>query len=157
VHVSEAKVTGGSTGESVLLTRLRRGGLRWVRSSAHYEETVAFYRDLVGLPVVDSFASSYGEDGTIFGLPDYHVHMEVVRAHDADTPPGRFDQLVFYLPDPNAVSAATAALRHHGHRPDDEAHPYWAANGALVFLDPDGRGVVYAPWVYGRMPDPATH
>jgi hypothetical protein len=25
----------------------------------------------------------------------------------------------------------------------------------MVFHDPDGRGVVYAPWVFGRQPDPA--
>jgi catechol 2,3-dioxygenase-like lactoylglutathione lyase family enzyme len=150
------RTTGELAGTSALLIHLRYGALRWVRSSTHYEETVAFYRDLVGLPVVDSFASSYGEDGTIFGLPDYGVHMEVVRAHQAERPPDRFDQLVFYLPDHDAVAAATTALRDHGRRPDEAAHAYWAANGALVFLDPDGRGVVYAPWVYGRAPDPAT-
>ena len=26
--------------------------------------------------------------------------------------------------------------------------------GAVVYLDPDGRGVVYAPWIFGRDPDP---
>jgi hypothetical protein len=24
----------------------------------------------------------------------------------------------------------------------------------VVFLDPDGRGVVYAPWIFGTQPDP---
>jgi catechol 2,3-dioxygenase-like lactoylglutathione lyase family enzyme len=150
------RTTNAPADASALLIHLRHGALRWVRSSHHYEETVAFYRDLVGLPVVDSFASSYGEDGTIFGLPDYDVHMEVVRAHGTGSRPDRFDQLVFYLPDHGAVAAATSALRDHGERPADTAHPYWVANGALVFLDPDGRGVVYAPWVYGRAPDPAS-
>ena len=52
------------------------GALRVGRSSAHYDQTVHFYRDLVGLPVLERFAGSYGEDGTIFGLPDSSVQLE---------------------------------------------------------------------------------
>jgi hypothetical protein len=33
-------------------------------------------------------------------------------------------------------------------------HPYWQANGAVTYLDPDGRGVVFCPWVYGRDAEP---
>jgi len=35
-------------------------------------------------------------------------------------------------------------------RAGDEPVPapaYWRANGAVVYRDPDGRGVGYAPWV----------
>jgi hypothetical protein len=46
------------------------GAVRVGRSSTHYDQTIRFYRDLVGLPVLERFAASYGEDGTIFGLPD---------------------------------------------------------------------------------------
>jgi hypothetical protein len=35
-----------------------------------------------------------------------------------------------------------------------EPERLWVANGGMVFLDPDGRGVVFAPWIYGREPDP---
>jgi hypothetical protein len=127
-----------------------------MRSSTHYDETVAFYRDLVGLPVIDSFAGSYGEDGTIFGLPDVGTQLEVVRAHATVHQPDRFDQLVFYLPDADAMMAATARLHDHGLAPDSAPHPYWEANGAVVYLDPDSRAVVYAPWIFGRDPDPAA-
>jgi len=41
------------------------GAVRVGRASAHYDHTVQFYRDLVGLPVLESFEGSYGEDGTI--------------------------------------------------------------------------------------------
>ena len=133
---------------------LRPGALRWVRSSSHYDETVPFYRDLVGLPVVGGFRDSYGDDGTIFGLPGTGTHMEVVRSRVAAAPADRFDQLVFYLADGDAVARAVAPLRRAGRTPDPSPHPYWAANGAVVFSDPDGRGVVYAPWVFGREPDP---
>lgn len=130
------------------------GAVRWARASARYEATVGFYRDLVRLPVIGEFRSSFGEDGTIFGLPDTRVQMEIVRARPGEAASGSFDQLVMYLQDDEAVELATAALRAADHAPDPEPHPYWAANGAVTYTDPDGRGVVYAPWVYGQVPDP---
>jgi hypothetical protein len=45
------------------------GALRVVRWSGHYEQTVRFYRDILGLPELETFAQSYGLDGTILGLP----------------------------------------------------------------------------------------
>ena len=56
------------------------GALRVGRSSAHYDQAVRFYRDLVGLPVLESCAGSYGEDGVVFGLPDTSVQLEIVRS-----------------------------------------------------------------------------
>jgi len=70
-----------------------------VRWSARYEETVTFYRDTIGLPVLETFHDSYGLDGTILGLPGGQVHLEIVRAGQASYPGGGLDQLVFYLPD----------------------------------------------------------
>ena len=75
------------------------GAVRVGRSSAHYEQTVHFYRDLVGLPVLESFEASYGEDGTVFGLPDTSVQLEVVRSAEPAAHADRIDMLVFYLPD----------------------------------------------------------
>src|SRR6478736_2191456 len=48
---------------------LPAGALRVVRWSARYEETVTFYRDTIGLPVLETFHDRYGLDGTILGLP----------------------------------------------------------------------------------------
>jgi GNAT superfamily N-acetyltransferase len=133
---------------------LQPGALRWARSSGHYEQTVRFYRDLVGLPVVGSFTASFGADGTIFGLPDDGLQMEIVRAAERTGPPDPHDQLVFYLTGDDAVRRATRALSDDGLEPDPSLHDYWRANGATMYADPDGRGVVYAPWVYGVDPDP---
>jgi ribosomal protein S18 acetylase RimI-like enzyme len=133
---------------------LSPGALRWARASNRYDETIVFYRDLVGLPVVGEFTSSYGEDGTIFGLPDTTVQMEVVRARSTPAPGEDFDQLVLYLDDDEALARASAPLLAAGFAPDPEQHAYWEANGAVTFRDPDGRGLVLAPWVYGRVPDP---
>src|SRR5215213_799471 len=75
------------------------GALRFGRSSAHYDQSVRFYRDLVGLPVLESFAASYGEDGTIFGLPDSSMQLEIVRSPEPVVRTDRIDTLVFYLAD----------------------------------------------------------
>jgi catechol 2,3-dioxygenase-like lactoylglutathione lyase family enzyme len=130
-----------------------------VRSSAHYDETIRFYRDLVGLPVIDEFRGSYGEDGTIFGLPGSSTHLEVVRATDTTSSIDPFDQLVFYVQDQAAVEDATRNLVAHGVRPVPDQHRYWAENGGITFRDPDGRGIIYASWVYGRdrQPSEASH
>jgi catechol 2,3-dioxygenase-like lactoylglutathione lyase family enzyme len=128
---------------------LRVGSFRIVRSSTNYEQTIAFYRDLVGLAVIDEFRGSYGEDGTIFGLPGAPTHLEIVRSKAADASIDAFDQLVFYLPDQAAVDDATRRLIANGVRPVPDQHPYWEENGGTTFHDPDGRGVVYASWIYG--------
>jgi hypothetical protein len=52
------------------------GALRVVRWSANYDQTVLFYRDMIGLPVLETFHDSYGLDGTILGLPGGTVHLE---------------------------------------------------------------------------------
>ena len=42
---------------------LHPGALRWLRSSTNYDD-VAFYRNLVDLPVGGSFQESLGKEGT---------------------------------------------------------------------------------------------
>lgn len=110
---------------------------------------MAFYRDLVGLPVIDEFRDSYGEDGTIFGLPGWRNHLEIVRSHDGHPVVNEFDDIVFYLPDARAVEEATRRLDANGVHPASSQHPYWEDWGGTTFLDPDGRKVIYVPWVYG--------
>jgi hypothetical protein len=54
------------------------------------------------------------------------------------------------------LSAATSRLRETGLLPDLETHAYWAANGAVTYRDPDGRAIIFAPWVFGRDIDPVA-
>ena len=134
---------------------LRPGAVRFAHASPNYDTTIAFYRDIVGLPVIGEFSSSFGEDGTIFGFPDTTVQLEVVRARpDACAAAGSFDQLVLYLDDADAVRLAAQPLRDAGVAPEPDQHPYWAANGAVTYQDPDGRDLVFAPWVFGRDQEP---
>jgi hypothetical protein len=132
---------------------LHVGALRVARSSNHYEATVAFYRDLVGLEVIDEFRDSYSEDGPIFGLPDSSVHLEIVRSTANVISVDPFDQLVLYLPNRTAVHDATKKLIAHGARPARQ-HPYWHDHGAVTYQDPDGRALIYVPWIYGRDSQP---
>lgn len=147
--------TGAPQDRRVWPEHLRPGAVRFARSSVNYDRTIRFYRDVLGLPVVGEFAGSFGEDGTIFGLPDTHVQLEIVRARGGVAAADPLDMLVFYLPGAAAVTAATAPLRTAGVPTDPAPHPYWVARGGIVHVDPDGRRVVFAPWVYGDEPEPA--
>jgi hypothetical protein len=126
------------------------GAVRVGRTSALYDQTIRFYRDLVGLPVLESFAASYGEDGTIFGLPDTSVQLEIVRSVAPVVPADRIDMLVFYLPGAAAQQRLVARMAAGGVEPTTSQHPYWQANGGVTYRDPDGRQVVFVSWVYGR-------
>lgn len=124
------------------------GAVRFSWSSEQYDRTVAFYRDVLALPFVGDFSGSFGEDGTIFGLPGLPAHVEIVRGHGGGV--GPLDQLVLYLSGAEAVGVVTARLDAAGVPRDPSPHPYWVARESVVFLDPDGRRVVLAPWVFGQ-------
>ncbi|OBK41945.1 VOC family protein [Mycobacterium kubicae] len=123
------------------------GSIRFARRSSNFQETVRFYRELVGLPLYETFEESYGSNGAIFGLPSSHLTMEIVEAQEpvAVDP---HEQLCLYFPDRQTQQAALARLREAAAQPVPQ-HPYWEAVGAVTFRDPDGREVVFAPFVYG--------
>jgi hypothetical protein len=123
------------------------GAIRFARRSAHFEPTVQFYRDLVGLPLRATFGDSYGSTGAIFGLPGSALTCEIVKA-DEPIAVDAHDQLCLYFPDATAQRQATARLSAAG-IPPTESHPYWSATGAVTYRDPDGREVVFAPFIFG--------
>ncbi len=123
------------------------GGLRFARRSSNFEETVRFYRELVGLPLYETFEASYGSNGAIFGLPSWNLTLEIVEsAEPVAVDP--HEQLCLYFPDREAQQAAIARLQAAGLAPVHQ-HPYWEATGAVTYRDPDGREVVFAPFVFG--------
>src|ERR1700744_3895431 len=85
------------------------GALRFARRSARFEETVSFYRDLVGLPLCATFGESYGSNGAIFRLPGSSLTFEIVEAIEPG-PVGRQEQLCLYFPDSAAQRQAIARL-----------------------------------------------
>lgn len=123
------------------------GALRFAHRSAHFEDTVRFYRDLVGLPLCATFAESFGSNGAIFGLPHSSLTFEIVESTEAVAVDSH-EQLCLYFPDQLAQRRAMARLVAAGANPV-ESQPYWAATGAITYRDPDGREVVFAPFVFG--------
>jgi YycE-like C-terminal domain/YycE-like N-terminal domain len=123
------------------------GGLRFARRSSNFAETVRFYSELVGLPLYETFAASYGSNGAIFGLPSWNLTLEIVESADP-VAVDHHELLCLYFPDKRAQQVAIARLQAAGISPVEQ-HPYWEATGAVTYRDPDGRGVVFAPFVFG--------
>lgn len=123
------------------------GAIRFARRSSNFDQAVRFYRDLVGLPLYETFEDSYGSDGAIFGLPGSALTFEIVEA-DGAVPVDHHEQLCLYFPDEQAKQTATARLQAAGVEPV-ESHLYWTAMGGVTYRDPDGREVVFAPFVFG--------
>jgi hypothetical protein len=123
------------------------GAIRFARRSSNFEETVRFYRELVGLPLFETFEGSFGSNGAIFGLPSWNLTMEIVEAVDAVAVDSH-EQLCLYFPDQHLQQAAISRLQREGLEPVEQ-HPYWEATGAVTYRDPDGREVVFAPFVFG--------
>jgi catechol 2,3-dioxygenase-like lactoylglutathione lyase family enzyme len=71
--------------------------MRVARPTADLDRIRTFYADVVGLPLLWSFADHDGFDGAIFGLPDERAQLELVRTPHDDTPaPTNEDVLVLY-------------------------------------------------------------
>ena len=64
------------------------------------------------------------------------------------------DEIVLYLPGPQARDAAVRRLTESGLEPVTPAQ-YWIDNDSVAFSDPDGRMVIFAPWIFGQEAPPA--
>jgi catechol 2,3-dioxygenase-like lactoylglutathione lyase family enzyme len=135
---------------------LRVGAVRFAWRTNHFDETVAFYRDLVGLPLLLTFDAHEPDNfaGAVFGMPDASATFELISS-DEPVPVDRHEELVLYLGGPDARDEAVRRLTDAGLAPCEQYH-YWTANESVTFLDPDGREVVFAPWVFGAELPPAV-
>ena len=92
------------------------GAVRFARHYYHFKEAVHFYRDLVGLPVYETFEGSYGSNGVIFGMPGASLTFELVETDEPVTV-DRHEQICLYFFDAGAKERATARLRQAGMEP----------------------------------------
>ena len=124
--------------------------IRVARPTGALDRIRSFYADVVGLPLLWSFADHDGFDGAIFGLPDERLQLELVRSPHGDVPaPTNEDALVLYHPAGAAVTELIDRLRRAGtgEVPEDDAtlNPYWPRQGARCFVDPDGYRLIVVP------------
>ena len=119
---------------------------RVARPARDYEAVVAFYRDLLGLPVIASFAAHDGYAGTVFGLPDRRYQLEVTQHVDGGPVPAPTteDLLVIYYADEPSRAAVEQRLEDSDVAPAVLENPYWAKVGGRGYVDPDGWLVVLA-------------
>jgi catechol 2,3-dioxygenase-like lactoylglutathione lyase family enzyme len=118
--------------------------IRVARPTRDLDAATSFYR-LLGLHVLTSFDDHDGYSGAIFGLPDASRQLELV-SHEGTVPsPTPEDQLVLYLGWAERVDETGARLCAVGFEPREAPNPYWARNGAVCFVDPDGYWIVLSP------------
>lgn len=117
--------------------------LRVARPTDDLDALVRFYRDGLGLEILDRFQDHDGFDGLMFGRPGapYHFEFTHARGHPAGRAPTQDHLVVFYLPDETAWRAAVARMRAAGFEPVASFNPYWDRQG-VTFEDPDGYRVV---------------
>jgi hypothetical protein len=69
---------------------------------------------------------------------------------DEPVPVDGHEQLVLYLKDTTARDRAVERMARAGLEPAPQ-YAYWDAHGAVTYADPDGRQVVFVPWVYSAL------
>jgi catechol 2,3-dioxygenase-like lactoylglutathione lyase family enzyme len=117
--------------------------LRVARPTNDLEALLRFYRDGLGLEVLDRFEDHAGLDGLILGLPGAPYHLEFTHRRGVlvDGAPSGEHLLVLYLPDEQRWQDAVERLLRSGLDPVPSENPYWDLAG-WTFEDPDGYRVV---------------
>jgi catechol 2,3-dioxygenase-like lactoylglutathione lyase family enzyme len=117
--------------------------LRVARPTDAWDEILRFYRDGLGLEVIDSFKDHDGFDGIMLGHRGQQYHFEFTRksGHPAGRAPTQDNLLVFYYADAEEWERAVARMTRHGYTPVPAFNPYWDARGK-TFEDADGYRVV---------------
>jgi catechol 2,3-dioxygenase-like lactoylglutathione lyase family enzyme len=121
--------------------------MRVARPTADLDRIRTFYAEVVGLPLLSSFADHDGFDGAIFGVPDERAQLELVRTPYDDLPaPANEDALVLYHSASAAVTELVDRLWRAGTIEvtdgDPTLNPYWPRHGARGFVDPDGYRLI---------------
>ena len=123
---------------------------RIARPTDNLAAIVRFYRDGVGLQVIDSFDNHQGFDGVMLGLLGLSYHLEFTnhQGHTAGQAPSQDNLLVFCLPEAAAWQAAIDRMLGQGYESVASYNPYWDIQGR-TFADPDGYRVVFQQAAWG--------
>lgn len=116
---------------------------RIVRPTDNPDALLPFYRDGLGLTVLDSFQDHDGFDAIIMGRENVPYHFAFTRTdkHQVGKAPTKENLLVFYLPDHAEWENAVERMKATGFVPVSAFNPYWDKKG-VTFEDPDGYRIV---------------
>jgi catechol 2,3-dioxygenase-like lactoylglutathione lyase family enzyme len=128
---------GGGAGE-----RPRWVASRVARPARDLERSIAFYRDLLGLPGQGGFRNHDGYDGVFFALPG-GGELELTSGPAEPRAGTEEDLLVLYVATLDEVSTIATGLLSAGVPSVPSPNPYWNRWGR-TFLDPDGHRIVVA-------------
>ncbi len=125
--------------------------LRVARPSDDLDGLLRFYRDGLGLVLLDRFENHDGFDGIMLGGERAPYHFEFTRAHghSAGRAPTQDNLLIFYVPELAAWEEAVGRMRDAGFAAVPAFNPYWDRAG-VTFEDPDGYRVVLQRDSWGR-------
>ena len=125
---------------------MRIAAVRVARQTDRLADVVAFYCDVVGLPVIGTFEDHDGYDGVMLGLPGEAVHLEFTT-RDIGSPgePGAADDLLVLYVDAATIDRVAGRAEAAGIAIEAADNPYWTRAGAVLLRDPDGRRLVIAP------------
>ncbi|MGA6206477.1 VOC family protein [Nocardia testacea] len=121
--------------------------VRFARPTDRLDEVIRFYVEGLGLRELHRFTGHAGYDGVMLGLPGTGYHLEFTTHTDGSPgdAPSKENLLVLYFESEARMSETVIRLGEFGAEPVPTENPYWAAQGALAFPDPDGWQVVLVP------------
>ena len=120
--------------------------IRVARPTRDLDRARAFYHGAVGLSILSSFDEHDGYSGVIFGVSDgATMQLELVLQAEVEPSPTEEDQLVLYLGSADAVAELAASIGSAGYDVKTASNPYWAREGAIAFVDPDGYWLILSP------------
>jgi putative oxidoreductase len=125
--------------------------LRVARPSDDLDAVLRFYRDGLGLALLDRFENHDGFNGIMLGgaRAPYHFEFTQAHGHAAGRAPTQDNLLIFYVSELAAWQEAVRRMRDAGFAPVPAFNPYWDRDG-VTFEDPDGYRVVLQRDSWGR-------
>ena len=117
--------------------------LRIARPVTDLVETIAMYKNGLGLDEIGGFSDHNGFDGVMLGsrAENYHFEFTFCRRHPLKPTSTPEDLLVFYIPDLQAWAQRCVSMLAAGFTEVQSFNPYWTPNGR-TFEDRDGYRVV---------------
>jgi catechol 2,3-dioxygenase-like lactoylglutathione lyase family enzyme len=118
--------------------------LRIVKPTGKWDETLRFYRDGLGLRILECFEGHAGYRGCMLGIPGYSYHFEVIEYEGGSPNPCTNPEaaFVFYVESEDEVMHIGERLAALGYFPFDPPNPWWQDHGAVAFLDPENWPVI---------------